>query len=152
PWFEALLPRQLEIIYEINRRFLDTVRAKFPGDDARVGRVSLIEEGAIKKVRMANLAIVGSHSTNGVAALHTEVLKKTVVPDSAALFPEPFNNKPNGVTQRRFLLLANPPLAGVITNAIGDGWISDLSELSKLKPLADDKSFRAAVRRAKREA
>jgi starch phosphorylase len=152
PWFEALLPRQLEIIYEINRRFLDTVRAKYPGDNARVMRLSLIEEGAPKKVRMANLAIVGSHSTNGVAALHTELLKQTVVPDFAALFPERFNNKTNGVTQRRFLLQANPPLAGAITNAIGDGWITDLDQLSKLKPLADDKSFRAAVRRAKRDA
>ena len=110
PWFETMLPRQLEIIYEINRRFLDVVRAKFPGDDARLARVSLIEEGAPKKVRMAHMAIVGSHSTNGVAAIHSELLKKTVVPDFAALFPERFNNKTNGVTQRRFLLLANPPL------------------------------------------
>jgi len=152
PWFETLLPRQLEIIYEINRRFLDDVRAKYPGDEARVARVSLIEEGAPKKVRMANLAIVGSHSTNGVAALHSELLKKTVVPDFAALFPERFNNKTNGVTQRRFLLLANPPLAQVITEAVGDSWITDLDQLVKLKPLADDKSFRAEVRKAKREA
>jgi starch phosphorylase len=152
PWFETMLPRQLEIIYEINRRFLDGVRAKFPGDDARIARVSLIEEGDPKKVRMAHMAIVGSHSTNGVAAIHTELLKKTVVPDFAELFPDRFNNKTNGVTQRRFLLLANPALAKVITNAIGDGWISDLSQLEKLKPLADDKSFRAAVRKAKREA
>jgi len=152
PWFEALLPRQLEIIYEINRRFLDDVRAKFPGDGARVARVSLIEEGEPKKVRMAHVAIVGSHSTNGVAAIHTELLKKTVVPDFAELFPERFNNKTNGVTQRRFLLLANPALAKVITDAIGDGWIADLSQLEKLKPLADDKVFRAAIRKAKREA
>ena len=152
PWFETLLPRQLEIIYEINRRFLDAVRAKFPGDDARLARVSLIEEGQPKKVRMAHVAIVGSHSTNGVAAIHSELLKKTVVPDFAALFPERFNNKTNGVTQRRFLLLANPPLAKVITDAIGDGWIADLNQLEKLKPLANDKEFRAAVRKAKREA
>jgi glycogen phosphorylase len=152
PWFETLLPRQLEIIYEINRRFLDVVRAKFPGDDARVSRVSLIEEGAPKKIRMANLAIVGSHSTNGVAAIHSELLKQTVVPDFAALFPERFNNKTNGVTQRRFLLLANPALSKVITDAIGDDWIVDLKKLEKLKPLADDKAFRAAVRKAKREA
>jgi starch phosphorylase len=150
PWFEMLLPRQLEIIYEINRRFLDTVRSRFPGDDARIGRVSLIEEGRPKKVRMAHLAIVGSHSTNGVAAIHSELLKKTVVPDFAALFPERFNNKTNGVTQRRFLLLANPALAEVITKAIGDGWITDLSQLEKLKPLAADKLFRSAVRQAKR--
>jgi len=152
PWFEMLLPRQLEIIYEINHRFLDDVRAKYPGDEARLARVSLIEEGAPKKVRMAHLAIVGSHSTNGVAAIHSELLKATVVPDFAALFPERFNNKTNGVTQRRFLLLANPPLAKVISEAIGDGWITDLSQLAKLKPLAEDKSFRAEVRKAKREA
>jgi glycogen phosphorylase len=152
PWFETLLPRQLEIIYEINRRFLDDVRARYPGDDARAARVSLIEEGAPKKVRMAHVAIVGSHSTNGVAAIHSELLKRNVVPDFAELFPERFNNKTNGVTQRRFLLLANPPLARVITDAIGDGWITGLDQLEKLKPLAGDKGFRAAVRRAKREA
>lgn len=152
PWFEAMLPRQLEIIYEINRRFLEVVRAKYPDDEARFARVSLIEEGEPKKIRMAHMAIVGSHSTNGVAAIHTDLLKQTVVPDFAALFPERFNNKTNGVTQRRFLLLANPPLAKVITNAIGDGWITDLDQLAKLKPLAEDKNFRAAIRKAKREA
>jgi starch phosphorylase len=152
PWFEAMLPRQLEIIYEINRRFLDSVRERFPGDDARLVRVSLIEEGQPKRVRMAHLAIVGSHSTNGVAAIHSELLQRTVVPDFAALFPERFNNKTNGVTQRRFLLLANPPLAQVITDAIGDGWIVDLEQLRKLEPLAGDQTFRAAVRKAKREA
>lgn len=151
-WFERLLPRQLEIVYEINRRFLDDVRRQFPGDEARVARVSLIEEGAPKKVRMAHLAIVGCHSTNGVAAIHTDLLKKTVVPDFAALFPDRFNNKTNGVTQRRFLLLANPPLARTITEAIGDGWVTDLSQLSRLQPLAEDASFQDAVRRAKREA
>jgi starch phosphorylase len=147
-----MLPRQLEIIYEINRRFLDSVRERFPGDDARLVRVSLIEEGQPKRVRMAHLAIVGSHSTNGVAAIHSELLQRTVVPDFAALFPERFNNKTNGVTQRRFLLLANPPLAQVITDAIGDGWIVDLEQLRKLEPLAGDQTFRAAVRKAKREA
>src|SRR5881394_2079474 len=152
PWFETMLPRQLEIIYEINRRFLEVVRATYPGDHARLARVSLIEEGAPKKVRMAYMAIVGSHSTNGVAVIHTGLLKKTVVPDFAALFPERFNNKTNGVTQRRFLLLSNPPLAKVITDAIGDGWIANLSQLEKLNPLADDKKFRAAIRQAKREA
>jgi len=152
PWFETMLPRQLEIIYEINRRFLNDVRVKYPGDDALIARVSLIEEGAPKKVRMAHVAIVGSHSINGVAALHSELLKRTVVPDFAELFPERFNNKTNGVTQRRFLLLANPPLAKVITDAIGEGWITDLDQLEKLKPLANDKSFRTAVRKAKREA
>jgi glycogen phosphorylase len=152
PWFEMLLPRQLEIIYEINRRFLHDVRTRFPGDDGRVARVSLIEEGEPKKIRMAHLAIVGSHSTNGVAAIHSDLLERTVLPDFAALFPGRFNNKTNGVTQRRFLLLANPPLATVITDAIGDGWIVDLDQLQKLEPLADDRPFRAAIRRAKREA
>ena len=152
PWFEALLPRHLEIVYEINRRFLDDVRRRFPGDDARVARVSLVEESEQQKVRMANLGIVGSHSTNGVAAIHSDLLRKSVVPDFAELFPERFNNKTNGVTQRRFLLLANPALANVISGTIGDGWITDLAELGKLKPLADDPSFRAAVRKAKREA
>jgi glycogen phosphorylase len=152
PWFEMMLPRQLEIIYEINRRFLDDVRSRFPGDDARVLRVSLIEEGQPKTVRMAHLAIVGAHSTNGVAAMHSELLKQSVVPDFAAIFPRRFNNKTNGVTQRRFLQLANPALAAVITDAIGDGWIVNLEELKKLEPLAEDKSFRAAIRQAKRDA
>ncbi len=141
PWFETMLPRQLEIVYEINRRFLDDVRSRFPGDDARVARVSLIEEGQPKTVRMAHLAIVGAHSTNGVATMHSELLKQSVVPDFAALFPRRFNNKTNGVTQRRFLLLANPALAAVITDAIGDGWIVDLEELKKLEPLAEDKTL-----------
>jgi len=152
PWFELMLPRQLEIIYEINRSFLDDVRRRFPGDDGRVARVSLIEEGQPKQIRMAYLAIVGSHSTNGVAAIHSDLLQRTVVPDFAALFPNRFNNKTNGVTQRRFLLLANPPLARVISDAIGDGWIRDLEQLQKLEPLAEDKAFRAAIRKAKREA
>jgi starch phosphorylase len=152
PWFETMLPRLLEIIYEINRSFLDDVRTRFPGDDGRVVRMSLIEEGAPKKIRMAHLAIVGSHSTNGVAAIHSELLKASVVPDFAALFPDRFNNKTNGVTQRRFLLLANPPLATVITDAIGDGWIVDLDRLAQLKPLSGDKAFRAAIRKAKRQA
>ena len=151
-WFQDLLPRHLEIIYEINRRFLDDVRAKYPSDEGRIARVSLIEEGEYRQVRMANLAIVGSHSTNGVAALHSELLQQRVVPDFAAMFPERFNNKTNGVTPRRWLLLANPSLAAVITDAIGDGWIADLAQLEKLKPLADDKAFCDAVRKAKRDA
>ena len=151
-WFETALPRQLEIVYEINRRLLDGVRRRFPGDEGRVGRVSLIEEGEPKRVRMAHLAIVGAHSTNGVAALHSALLTQSVVPDFAALFPDRFNNKTNGVTQRRFLLLANPPLAAVITAAIGDRWIVDLNELQKLEPLAADAGFRAAIRQAKHEA
>jgi starch phosphorylase len=151
-WFKILLPRYVEIIYEINSRFLDDVRRRFPGDEERVRRVSLIEEGAEAKVRMANLAIVGTHSTNGVAAIHSELLRKTTVPDLAELFPERFNNKTNGVTPRRWLMLANPALAQVITAAIGNRWMTDLSQLSRLKPLADDKDFRAAFRKAKHAA
>jgi starch phosphorylase len=151
-WFKDLLPRHLEIIYEINRRFLGEVRAKYPGDEARIARLSIIEEGVPRQVRMAHLAIVGSHSTNGVAALHSDLLKQRVVPDVAAMYPERFNNKTNGVTPRRWLMLANPSLAAVITDAIGDGWISDLAQLEKLKPLADDKAFRLAVIAAKRQA
>jgi starch phosphorylase len=151
-WFARLLPRQLEIIYEINRRFLDDVRIRFPGDEGRLNQVSLIEEGNKRKVRMANLAIVGSHSTNGVAAIHSDLLRKTTVKELAELFPERFNNKTNGVTPRRWLLLANPALADTITEAIGDHWITDLSQLAKLKPLANDKGLRTSFRRAKRAA
>src|SRR5712672_1521278 len=151
-WFETLLPRHLAIIFEINRRLLDDVRRRFPGDEGRVERTSLIEEGPSKHVRMANLAIVGSHSTNGVAAIHSAMLRSTTVKDLAEMFPERFNSKTNGVTQRRWLLLANPELAGTITEAIGDGWVTDLGQLTKLKPLADDKAFRGEVRKAKRDA
>jgi starch phosphorylase len=151
-WFEDILPRHLEIIYEINRRFLDQVRGRYPGDEGRARRMSLVEEGAAKKVRMANLAIVGSHSTNGVAAIHTELLKSHVVPDFAEMFPERFNNKTNGVTPRRWVLVANPSLAGVITEAIGDEWIRDLSQLARLKFLAEDSQFRQEFREAKRRA
>jgi glycogen phosphorylase len=151
-WFELMLPRHLEIIFEINRRLLDGVRTRFPGDESRVERVSLVEEGGERKIRMANLAIVGSHSTNGVAAIHSELLRTVTVKDLAEMFPERFTNKTNGVTPRRWLLLSNPALARAITEAIGDGWITDLAELRKLAPLADDKRFRADVRRAKREA
>jgi starch phosphorylase len=151
-WFEVLLPRHLEIIYEINRRLLDSVRARYPGDDGRVARVSLIEEGPAKHVRMANLAIAGSHSTNGVAAIHSKLLRTTTVRDLAEMFPERFSNKTNGVTPRRWLLLANPALARAITEALGDGWVTDLAQLRQLGPLADDKGFRNAFRKAKREA
>jgi len=151
-WFELMLPRHLEIVYEINRRLLDSVRARLPGDEGRVERVSLIEEGPCRQVRMANLAIVGSHSTNGVAAIHSRLLRTTTVKDLAEMFPERFSNKTNGVTPRRWLLLANPALAGTITEAIGDRWIADLEELRKLRPLAEDKGFRTAFRAAKRAA
>jgi len=151
-WFELLLPRHLEIIFEINRRLLDDVRRRFPADEGRVARTSLIEEGSAKHVRMANLAIVGSHSTNGVAAIHSALLRATTVKDLAETFPERFSNKTNGVTPRRWMLLANPALARLITEAIGDGWIPDLSELAKLKPLADDRGFRSVFLEAKRAA
>src|SRR6202047_2104656 len=141
-WFEILLPRQLEIIYEINRRLLDEVRVRFPGDEGRVERVSLVEEGSQRKVRMANLAIVGTHSTNGVAAVHSKLLRTMTVKDLAEIFPERFNNKTNGVTPRRWLLEANPALANAITQVIGERWTTDLSQLNQLKPLAGDSSFR----------
>lgn len=150
-WFETVLPRLGDIVCEINRRFLDTVRGRFPGDKGRVERVSLIEEGANRKVRMANLAIVGSHSTNGVAAIHSELLRTMTVRDLAEIFPARFNNKTNGVTPRRWLLTCNPALAGIISDAVGDGWITDLGLLAKLKPLAEDQSFREAFRKAKRD-
>jgi glycogen phosphorylase len=150
--FEMVVPRLLEIIYEINRRFLDDVRARFPDDPGRLSRVSLISDGPEKRVRMANLAIVGSHSTNGVAEIHSRLLRTTVVSDLAAIFPERFNNKTNGVTPRRWLLLANPDLAHLISDAIGDGWVTDLSQLKKIVPLADDPAFRDGFRRAKRAA
>jgi glycogen phosphorylase len=150
--FETLLPRHLEIVYEINRRFLDDVRAKHPGDDARLSRVSLIEETPVRQVRMANLAIVGTHSTNGVAAIHSELLRTKTVADFAGLFPERFNNKTNGVTPRRWLLLANPDLAKLLTDAVGDGWVTDLSALRKAEPLAADAGFREKFLAAKRAA
>ncbi len=151
-WFEILLPRQLEIIYEINRRLLDEVRVRFPGDEGRVERVSLVEEGTRRKIRMANLAIVGTHSTNGVAAVHSKLLRTTTVKDLAEMFPERFSNKTNGVTPRRWLLESNPALAGAITQVIGDRWITDLSRLNELKPFAADRSFRDGFLTSKREA
>jgi starch phosphorylase len=151
-WFEILIPRHLEIVYEINRRLLDEVRARFPGDDGRVERVSLVEEGNQRKIRMANLAIVGSHSTNGVAAVHSKLLRTTTVKDLAEMFPERFSNKTNGVTPRRWLLGANPELASAITQVIGDRWITDLSQLTKLKPLAEDHNAREVFLVAKHSA
>ena len=151
-WFEELLPRQLEIIYEINRRFLGDVRRVFPADEGRAQRVSLIEEGAAKKVRMAHLAVVGSHSTNGVAEIHSNLLRETTLKDLAEIYPERFNNKTNGITPRRWLLLCNPQLSQLITDTIGDGWISDLSELNKLKAFVADKGFRDDFLKAKRSA
>jgi len=150
-WLKMIIPRHLEIIYEINRRFLNSVRTRFPGDEARVARMSLIEEGISQNVRMAHVAIVGSHSTNGVAAIHSQLLRAVTVRDLAEMYPERFNNKTNGVTPRRWLLLANPPLARTITEAIGDGWITDMSQLSRLKPLAGDRPFQDSFQKATHE-
>src|SRR5271154_1425938 len=151
-WFEILLPRHLELIYEVNRRLLGEVRQRFPGDEGRVERVSLVEEGSPRKIRMANLAIVGSHSTNGVSAVHSKLLRTTTVKDLAEMFPERFSNKTNGVTPRRWLLEANPALAREITQVIGDRWITDLSLLKQLKPFAEDSNARERFLKSKREA
>ena len=151
-WFDIMQPRLLEIIREINHRLLDEARVRFSGNDDLMQRVSIIEEGPEQKIRMANLAIVGTHSTNGVAAIHSELLRTRTVKDLADMFPERFNNKTNGITPRRWLLLANPELSGTITEAIGDGWITDLSQLKMLVPLADDKGFRDSIMKAKRDA
>jgi len=133
---DELLPRHLQIIYEINRRLLERVEARWPGDEERVRRMSIIEEGRRKQVRMAYLAIAGSHSVNGVAAVHSELVKTRLVPDFHKLWPEKFNNKTNGVTPRRWMLVANPGMSRLISESIGDGWIADLGELRKLEPLA----------------
>jgi glycogen phosphorylase len=146
---ERLLPRHLQIIYEINHRFLELVRSR-GGDDARCRRMSIIEEDGEKRVRMAHLAIVGSHSVNGVAALHTEILKRDVFRDFYELWPERFNNKTNGITPRRWLKKANPRLSSLITEAIGDKWVTDLAELKRLIPLAGDAGFLDRWRTVKR--
>jgi len=141
PLIARLLPRHLEIIYEINRRFLDEVRARFPGDDARLARMSVIGEDGDKQVRMAHLATIASHHVNGVAALHSRLLCETVLRDFAELWPARFTNVTNGVTPRRFLGLANPRLSALITEAIGEGWLRDLDRLRGLEALADDAAF-----------
>ena len=148
--FGSLLPRHLEIVYEINRRFLGDVRRRYPDDEARVARLSLIDEHGEKRVRMAHLACVGSHAINGVAALHTELLQQSVLRDFAELWPERFSNKTNGVTPRRFLALANPELRALITEQIGDGWVTQLDRLRGLEPLAEDDAFRRRWREVKR--
>ncbi|MCK5804342.1 MAG: glycogen/starch/alpha-glucan phosphorylase, partial [Lentisphaeria bacterium] len=149
---QRLLPRHFDIICEINQRFLAKAAAFFPGDAARRERMSIIQESPQRNVRMANLAIIGSHSVNGVAALHTELLKSQLVPDFADMWPERFNNKTNGVTPRRWLRKANPPLSSLISSAIGDGWTSNLDELVKLKSMAEDSAFQEAFRKTKRQA
>ncbi|MGD1254379.1 glycogen/starch/alpha-glucan phosphorylase [Mycobacterium seoulense] len=148
--FAEALPRHLEIIYEINRRFLDEVRARFPGDEERVSRMSLIGENGGKSVRMAHLATVGSHAINGVAALHSELLKSSVLKDFYEMWPERFSNKTNGVTPRRFLALANPGLRELLDRTVGDGWLTDLGRLRGLEPFVDDAAFRREWRDIKR--
>ncbi len=147
--FQRVLPRHVQIIYEINRRFLDEVKAKYSGDVNRLRDMSIIEEGSEKRIRMAHLAIVGSHSVNGVSALHTEIIKKDLFKSFYELWPEKFNNKTNGITQRRWLRLCNPRLSKLITSAIGDRWVTDLFELKKLIPYADDASFKEQWREIK---
>ena len=149
PLFASILPRHLEIIYEINRRFLDEVRMKYPNDNDRVARLSLIDEQGEKYVRMANLATVGSHAVNGVAQLHSELLKKTVLRDFYEFSPQKFLNVTNGVTPRRWLALSNPELSQLITSKIGKGWLTDEAELRKLEKFADDASYRTQWRAVK---
>ena len=147
--FSRLLPRHLEIVHEINARFLDEARIQFLGDEARIPRLSLIDEAGERYVRMANLACVGSHAVNGVAALHTQLLQQDVLRDFYALAPERFSNKTNGVTPRRFMVLSNPRLSNLITDYIGDRWVTDLNELRKLEALAEDPVFRERWRAVK---
>jgi glycogen phosphorylase len=148
--FGESLPRHLEIIYEINRRFLDEVRAKFPGDDDRVRRMSLIGEDGGKCVRMAHLATVGSHAINGVAALHSALLKQSVLKDFYEMWPERFSNKTNGVTPRRFLAVANPGLRRLLDDTVGEGWLVDMTLLRRLEALVDDGAFHRRWREVKR--
>ncbi|MBM4326675.1 MAG: glycogen/starch/alpha-glucan phosphorylase [Deltaproteobacteria bacterium] len=150
PLFRSLLPRHLEIVFEINHRFLEKVRARYVGDDDRAARMSLIDETDEKHVRMANLACVGSFAINGVAELHTDLLKRHVLRDFYEFFPEKFSNKTNGVTPRRFIVLSNPRLADLITRKVGDGWITDLDQLRKLEDLAEDEDFKSEWNRIKR--
>ena len=148
PLLEAVLPRHLQIILEINRRFLEQVSDE--ANPERTRRLSIIEESAPKEVRMANLAMVGSHSINGVSEIHSELVKTSLAPDFFQLFPERFNNKTNGITQRRWLLKANPGLANLITAAVGDSWITDLCRLRGLESHADDPGFQAEFGKVKR--
>jgi starch phosphorylase len=149
PLFAKLLPRHLEIVLEINRRFLEEVRTRYPGDEARVARVSLIDEHGERAVRMAHVATVGSHAINGVAELHTDLLRRTVLHDFAELYPERFHNVTNGVTPRRFLALANPGLTQLITGAIGDGWLTNLEQLTRLEEFISDSAFVATFKQVK---
>jgi starch phosphorylase len=148
--FASVLPRHLEIIYEINRRFLDEVRIKFPGDEGKVARMSIIDESGEKFVRMANLAVIGSHAVNGVAELHSELVKSQLFPDFYAMEPDSFHNITNGVTPRRFIALSNPGLTKLINNQIGEGWLSNLYRLKELQNHANDANFQKAWADVKR--
>ena len=150
-WFELMLPRHLEIILEIDRRLREEVQTRWPGDNGRIERIAIVEQGN-HLVRMAHLAIAGSHSTNGVAEIHSKLLRNVTVSDLAELYPDRFNNKTNGVTPRRWLLLSNPGLAECISEAIGDRWIANATDLERLRSLADDSGFISAVQTAKRKA
>ncbi len=147
---QRVLPRHLQIIFEINRRFLQQVSTRWPGDMNRLRRMSIIEEGGLKQVRMANLAIIGSHSVNGVAKLHSELLKQDLAPDFHSLWPDRFNNKTNGVTHRRWLLYANPELSKLITDTIGDSWASNFSQIRGIERHADSEEFRSRFASAKK--
>ena len=149
--FGKVLPRHLQIIYEINAHFLEEVRIRFLGDEARISRMSLIDESGERYVRMAHLACVGSHAINGVAELHSELLKRDVLQDFYALWPQKFSNKTNGVTPRRWMVLCNPKLSDLITEHIGDGWIKDLAQLQRLEPLAENADFRSRWRDIKQD-
>jgi len=151
PIFEKVLPRHLQIIFQINDAFLKQVSEKWPEDVERIRRMSIVEEGEPKQLRMAHLAITGSHSINGVAALHSELVKTKLVPDFYELWPEKFNNKTNGVTPRRWIGRANPGLSDLITKTIGNEWLTDLNQLYKLEPLAEDRNFRGLFAAAKHE-
>ncbi|HET6412980.1 MAG TPA: glycogen/starch/alpha-glucan phosphorylase [Anaeromyxobacter sp.] len=152
PLMKSLLPRPLEIIYEVNHRFLDLVRRRYPGDEARVARMSLIDEAGEKRVRMAHLATVGTHAVNGVAAMHSALLKETVLRDFAELWPERFRNVTNGVTPRRFVALSNPGLRALLTEAVGEGWLTDPTRLRALEARAQDAAFLERWRKVKRAA
>lgn len=145
-----VLPRHLEMIYEINRRFIEMVDEQWPGDFARQGRMSIIDEGGDRTIRMCNLAVIGSHSVNGVSAMHSELVKNELLSDFHELWPERFNNKTNGVTPRRWLYQANPRLSELVTETIGDGWITDLDQLLQLDTFAEDSSFQKSFARIKR--
>ena len=152
PMIQSILPRHMEIIFEINKRFLSSAVSFFPMQNEKIAKVSIIEESNPKMVRMANLAIIGSHSTNGVAALHSKLLVDNMFPEFAQIYPDRFNNKTNGITQRRWLLDANPGLASLITEAIGNKWITDFEEIRKLKDFADDPAFLSQLSKVKYQA